>query len=85
MILLTLAAAALSPWTGPRTEEYAGPGYFCGGGYAIRLAPGDRALVLPQGQGAQGARIVIAGREVNIWSGAAREAGRWSSAITAPR
>ena len=46
-----------------------------GGGYAIRLARGDRALILPQGQGAQGARIVLAGREVNIWSGARREAG----------
>ena len=75
MILLALAAAAALQWTGPRTEEYAGPGYFCGGGYAIRLVRGDRALILPQGQGAQGARIVIAGREVNIWSGAQREAG----------
>jgi len=75
MILLALAAAAAAQWTGPRTEEYRGPGYFCGGGYAIRLARGDRALILPQGQGAQGARIVLAGREVNIWSGARREAG----------
>lgn len=75
MILLALAAAAAAQWTGPRTEEYTGPGYFCGGGYAIRLARGDRALILPQGQGAQGARIVIAGREVNIWSGAQREGG----------
>jgi hypothetical protein len=76
MILMAFAAAAAaSQWTGPRTEEYAGPGYFCGGGYAIRLARGDRALVLPQGGGAQGARIVLAGREVNIWSGAARQAG----------
>lgn len=75
MILLAFAAAALAQWTGPRTEEYNGPGFFCGGGYAVRLAPGDRALILPQGQGAQGARIVIAGREVNIWSGAPREPG----------
>ena len=75
MILLALAAAAAAQWTGPHTEEYRGPGYFCGGGYAIRLARGDRALILPQGQGAQGARIVLAGREVNIWSGARREAG----------
>ena len=76
MILLMLAATALAQWTGPRTEEYTGPGYFCGGGYAIRLARGDRALILPQGRGAQGARIVLAGREVNIWSGASREPGR---------
>ena len=75
MILLALAAAAAAQWTGPHTEEYLGPGYFCGGGYAIRLARGDRALILSQGQGAQGARIVIAGREVNVWSGAPREAG----------
>jgi len=75
MILLALAAAAAAQWTGPHTEEYRGPGYFCGGGYAIRLARGDRALILPQGQGAEGARIVLAGREVNIWSGARREAG----------
>ena len=74
MILLALAAAA-TQWTGPRTEEYTGPGYFCGGGYAVRLARGDRALILPQGQGAQGARIVIDGREVNVWSGAQREEG----------
>ena len=70
MILLAFAAAALTQWTGPRTEEYTGPGYFCGGGYAIRLAPGDRALVLPQGRGAQGVRLVLGGREVNVWSGA---------------
>ena len=75
MILLALAAAAAAQWTGPRTEEYTGPGYFCGGGYAIRLARGDRALILPQGGGAQGARIVLAGREVNIWSGAPRVPG----------
>jgi len=75
MILLAFAAAAALQWTGPRTEEYTGPGYFCGGGYAIHLSRGDRALILPQGQGAQGARIVIAGREVNIWSGAPREPG----------
>src|SRR5690242_8528858 len=75
MILLALALAVQGQWSGPRTEEYTGPGYFCGGGYAVRLARGDRALILPQGQGAQGARIVIAGREVNIWSGARREGG----------
>src|SRR5689334_17367545 len=76
MILFALALAAQPQWTGPRTEEYTGPGYFCGGGYAIRLARGDRALILPQGGGAQGARIVLAGREVNIWSGAHRQPGR---------
>ncbi|MFL6753968.1 MAG: hypothetical protein ACJ8FI_03740 [Sphingomicrobium sp.] len=75
MILLAFAAAAVAQWTGPRTEEYAGPGYFCGGGYAIRLASGDRALVLPQGRGAQGVRFVLAGQEVNIWSGAPRMPG----------
>ena len=72
---MALAAAAAAQWTGPRTEEYTGPGYFCGGGYAIRLDRGDRALILPQGGGAQGARIVLAGREVNIWSGASRVPG----------
>lgn len=76
MILFALALAAQPQWTGPRTEEYMGPGYFCGGGYAIRLARGDRALILPQGGGAQGARIVLGGREVNIWSGASRQQGR---------
>jgi hypothetical protein len=76
MILLAFAAAALAQWTGPRTEEYNGPGFFCGGGYAIRLGPGDRALVLPQGRGAQGVRLVLGGREVNVWSGAHPVAGR---------
>jgi len=75
MILLALALAAQGQWTGPRTEEYNGPGVFCGGGYAVHLAHGDRALILPQGQGAQGARIVLGGREVNIWSGAPRQGG----------
>src|SRR6478672_4310375 len=76
MILLALAAAAAMQWTGPRTVEYSGPGFFCGGGYAIHLAQGDRALILPQGHGgAQGARIVLAGREVNIWNGAPRQPG----------
>ena len=78
MIVLALSLAAQALWTGPRTEEYAGPGYFCGGGYAIHLLKGDRALVLPQSAsaGVQGVRIVLDGREVNIWSGASREPGR---------
>lgn len=75
MILLTLAAAALAQWTGPRTEEYRGPGYYCGGGYAVRLARGDRALILPQGQAPQATRLVLAGREVNILTGAGKEPG----------
>lgn len=76
MILWALAAAAAAQWTGPRTEAYVGPGYFCGGGYAVRLARGERALILPQGRGAPSARVVMGGREVNIWTGAAREPGR---------
>ena len=76
MILLALAAAAAMQWTGPRTVEYNGPGYFCGGGYAIHLAQGDRALILPQGHGgAQGTRLVLAGREVNVWNGAPPQPG----------
>jgi hypothetical protein len=88
MILLTLAAAAaVGQWTGPRTEEYRGPGYFCGGGYAIHLAKGDRALILPQGQAPQATRLVLAGREVNIVTGAHQEPGKvvvryGSSAVT---
>lgn len=60
------------------TEEYRGPGYFCGGGYAIHLVRGDRALVLPQSASAnvQGTRLVLGGREVNVWNGAPRERGR---------
>lgn len=75
MILLTLGAAALAQWTGPRTEEYRGPGYYCGGGYAVRLEHGDRALILPQGQAPQATRLVLAGREVNILMGARKEPG----------
>ena len=78
MILFALALAAQPQWTGPRTEEYRAPGYFCGGGYAIHLVGGDRALVLPQSQnaGIQGVRLVLAGHEVNVWSGAPRQGGR---------
>ncbi|HEX8938266.1 MAG TPA: hypothetical protein VF776_08365 [Sphingomicrobium sp.] len=75
MILLILAAAALAQWTGPRTEEYRGPGYYCGGGYAVRLARGDRALILPQGQAPQATRLVLAGREINILTGVRKEPG----------
>ena len=79
MILLVLVAlaAAQGQWTGPHTEEYRGPGYFCGGGYAIHLLGGDRALVLPQSASAdvQGVRLVLGGREVNVWNGAPREPG----------
>src|SRR5881409_792577 len=75
MNLLTFAAAALATWTGPHTEEYRGPGYFCGGGYAIHLMRGDRALILPQDTGGQGARLVLAGREVNVHSGVRPEPG----------
>jgi len=78
MILLMIAAAAAAQWNGPRTEEYKGPGNFCGGGYAIHLARGDRALILPQSAsaGVQGARLVLGGREVNVWSGASHTPGR---------
>jgi hypothetical protein len=75
MILLALAAATQAQWTGPRTIEYRGPGNFCGGGYAISLAAGDRALVLPQGQAPQATRLVIGGREVNIRTGVRPEPG----------
>jgi hypothetical protein len=78
MILLALAATAAAQWTGPHTEEYRGPGFFCGGGYAIHLLRGDRALVLPQSAsaGVQGVRLVLGSREVNVWNGASREPGR---------
>ena len=76
MILMMLAAAALTQWTGPRTEEYKGPGYFCGGGYAVHLTRGERALILPQGQAPQATRLVLSGGEVNILTGAHREAGK---------
>jgi hypothetical protein len=69
MIVTMIAAAALGQWTGPRTVEYRGPGNFCGGGYRISLAAGDRALVLPQGQAPQATRLIISGREVNIQNG----------------
>ena len=77
MIALALALALQGQWTGPRAEEYTGPGFFCGGGYVVQLGRGERALILPQGRGAQGARIVLGGgREVNIWSGASPQPGR---------
>jgi hypothetical protein len=76
MILLTLAALAQPLWTGPRTEEYKGPGYFCGGGYRVSLSRGDRALILPQGQAPQATRLVIGGREVNVQTGARGGIGR---------
>jgi hypothetical protein len=78
MILTALAAAALMQWTGPHTEDYRGPGNFCGGGYRVHLARGDRALVLPQGSGAevQGVRFVLSHGEVNVWTGVHPEPGR---------
>ena len=76
MILLALALAAQGQWTGPRTEEYRGPGNFCGGGYRVALTRGERALVLPQDTGGQGVRLVLSGGEVNIRSGARPEPGR---------
>lgn len=76
MILMALAAAAAAQWTGPRTEEYRGPGYFCGGGYAVHLTHGERALILPQGQAPQATRLVLSGGEVNIVTGARPEPGK---------
>jgi len=78
MISWALAAAALLQWTGPRTVQYTGPGYYCGGGYRIQLASGERALVLPQSQtaGVQGTRLVLSHGEVNVWSGARAQPGR---------
>ena len=76
MILMALAAAAMQQWTGPRTVEYEGPGYYCGGGYAIHLGRRERALILPQGHGPQATRLVLSGGEVNILTGARMEPGR---------
>src|SRR3954452_5492283 len=77
MIIATaFAAAALAQWTGPRTVEYMGPGVYCGGGYAIRLGPGERALVLPQGHAPQSTRLVLSRGEVNVWTGVHTEPGR---------
>lgn len=76
MIMMALAAAALAQCTGPRTEEYRGPGNFCGGGYRVALARDDRALVLPQDSGGQGVRFVLSRREVNVRSGVRPEPGR---------
>jgi hypothetical protein len=78
MILLALAAAVQLHWTGPHTEQYMGPGYFCGGGYAFELGTGERALILPQGSGAevQGVRFVLSRGEVNVWTGVHPEPGR---------
>ena len=74
---MTLAAAVLAQWTGPRTGEYTGPGLFCGGGYAYQLGKGERALVLPQSAqaGVQGTRLVLSHGEVNVWSGAITQPG----------
>ena len=76
MILMTIAAATLLQWTGPRTVEYVGPGNYCGGGYRVMLSRGDRALVLPQGHGPQATRLIIGGREVNVETGARPQPGR---------
>ena len=78
ILLLAAAAAAQGHWTGPHTEQYTGPGYFCGGGYAFQLGTGERALILPQGSGAevQGVRLVLSHGEVNIWTGVHPEPGR---------
>ena len=75
MLLLALAAAAAAQWTGPRTVEYRGPGDFCGGGYAVHLGTGERALVLPQDTGGQGVRLVLSRGEVNIHSGGRPDPG----------
>lgn len=76
MIVLALALAAQPLWTGPRTLEYKGPGTYCGGGYAVRLGPGERALVLPQGQAPQATRLVVSRGEVNIVTGLKPGPGR---------
>ena len=75
---MALNAAVLLQWTGPRTLQYTGPGYYCGGGYRIQLGTGERALVLPQSQteGVQSTRLVLSRGEVNIWSGARAEPGQ---------
>lgn len=70
MILLTLAAgAALAQWSREGQEIYTGPGWFCGGGYRVHLAPRDRVVAQPQAGGAAGAQLRINGRQVSIWTG----------------
>src|SRR5437763_4898129 len=76
MILLALALAAQGQWTGPRTEEYRGPGNYCGGGYRVSLARGERALLLPQDTGGQAVRLVLSRGEVNSHTGVRAEPGR---------
>jgi hypothetical protein len=76
MILMTIAAATLFQWIGPRTVEYVGPGYYCGGGYNVRLTRGERALVLPQGHAPQATRLMLSGGEVNVVTGVRPQPGR---------
>src|SRR4051812_32861145 len=74
-LIAAAALAAQGQRTGPHTEEYRGPGYFCGGDYAVHLLRGDRRLILPQDAGGQGARLVPAGHEVNVHSGVHADPG----------
>lgn len=70
MILFALAGAAMVQWSRDTPEIYTGPGYFCGGGYSVHLAPRDRVVVQAQAGGAAGAQLNLGGREVSIWTGA---------------
>jgi hypothetical protein len=75
MILLAFAAAAAAQLSNSGPEVYTGPGWFCGGGYRIRLAARDRAVVQPQAGGASGAQLRLSGHDLSIWSGATGRAG----------
>lgn len=76
MILMVFVAAALAQWSRDTPETYIGPGYFCGGGYSVRLSPRDRVVVQAQAGGAAGAQLTIGGRQVSIWTGASGGPGR---------
>ena len=76
MIAMALAAAAQLHWTGPHTVQYNGPGYFCGDGYRVQLARGERVEVLPQSPGIPSAKLILAHGEIDVWSGAQAEHGR---------
>src|SRR5256885_2208681 len=60
---------------GAWTEEYRGPGNFCGGGYRVALTRGEGGLGLPQDTGGQAVRLVLSRGEVNIHSGVRPEPG----------
>jgi hypothetical protein len=75
-ILLALVAGSMPPPPQSAPQTFAGPGYYCGGGFLVRLEAGERVTFAPPEIDMALISIDLAGHRVDGTSGGGRGQGR---------